>query len=438
MGDLAVALAASLLLASAGVVPVGYASSPAEVASGFTFDTLGAPVQPSVAAPSGDKRQFEAASTPVVPQANTTGYLALPSSDIRTEGLGTVGVEVSSALAADADRLNEAFAWRQLRAAYAAAETDAERRLTLSLAAERVATRVTRLRRQEDTALEKLNAGQYSRAEYLRELAVIDARADGLLKVIQHLERRATRMDDPPVTRGRLAGLEAQLLPLRGPVRDRVGQVLAGKHGDSLRVYVETSSTGAALAMITETDGEVQYVREVYRRSARNPNAENRFDGNLEGVLGRFSELYPWARNHTAGSIGIGHLEHSSVYSVTFPHAHGQLTAYLDGGTNDVFMEYQHKRLARIPTETPVTNASDGLRLQVNRTRVGGPLEVRVVDADTGEPVDARITVKDHLVGRTGADGRLWTIGPPVRFAVIATTDGRRVSVHTFSRRNAG
>lgn len=368
------------------------------------------------------------ATTPVVSEADTAGYLALPPDDIRTKRVGTATMDVSSALAADAGRLRATFTRRWLNEAYADAETDDERRLVLARTAERVATRIDGLHTRERRALEEFNTGERSTREYLRELAVVDARADALRNVVRQLETRADRMENSPVTNARFASFEAQLLPLRGPVRDRIGRTLTGERNESLRVYVATSSDGFVLATVVETDEGMQYVREAYLPGARNPNAENQFDGSLEEVLGRFSELYPWAANHTAGSISVGRLEASAVYPVTIPHSHGRIEAYLDGGTNELFLEYQRERLSQVPTDPPTTETRAGLRLQVNRTRVGGPVEFRVMHNITGDPVDARVLVDGDPVGRTGADGRLWTVAPPARFTVDAVSTGYRVS----------
>lgn len=438
--SLAVALAALLATVSVAVaVPLGSQSGSV---SPFTIPDVGATAgQSHSPASAASSRPAATAATPVVPDTNTTHYLALPPDDIQTEGFGTVTISVSSALAADASRLNASFSRRQLGAAYANAETAAERRLVLRLAATRVATRIDRIERREREALEAYNAGALSTREYLRELAVVDARSEALQQVVRDLERLAGQVKDPPITQSQVSQLEARLLPLQGPIRGHVRQVVSGDRDQPLRVYVETSPDGLVLARIVETDAGVQYVREAYVAGNRRPTAPDTFDGNIFAAQERIQRLYSWAfaiENHDGFSTRNTHLGQVAVYQFTVDHDHGQLTVFLDGGTNTTFLEYQRKTVSQIPTRAPVTAASNGLRLQVNRTRTGGPLEIRVVDNGTGEPVDARITIDEEVIGRTGADGRLWTIGPPVRFTVTATAAGRRVSVDTFSRRGAG
>lgn len=432
-GPLAVTLAVFLALAPVVVVP----AVPAGPAVGYAPDAPGTEPGASGTAPdtAGGSGLSDTTLAPVVSDANTTEYLALPSDDIQTERFGTTRIDVSGALAADAGRLDAAFAGRWFDRAYAAADSDVERRLVLRLAADRVEERVDRLHDRERDALEAFNARELSTGEYLRELAVVHARAESLQPVVDQLRNRIAGVEDSPVTEQQLDSFQAQLLTLQGPVRDRVGQALVGDLDAPPRVYVETSSTGVVLAVID--DG--RYVREAYFASARQPGAADQFregDQPIEEVQSRFQELYPWAANNSPSrSFGNARLDGAAVYPVTISHPHGTLTTYFDGGTTDVFLEHQRKDLSGVPTDASVANAADGLRLQVNRTHVGGPLEVRVLDVSTGEPVDARITVDDVPLGRTGADGRLWTIAPPFQFTVDATADGRQVSVRTFSRR---
>lgn len=398
------------------------------------------PGQPGTSAFPPDDGQNTSALAPIVSVPNTTNYLGLSPDDVQTEGFGTVTVDVSAALASETGRLDAAFSRHQLRAAYANANTDVGRITVLRAARNRVASSVDDLESRERAALEAYNAGDVSAREYLRELAVIDARSEELQPVVQELERLAGRVEDPPVTDTEIARLKSRLISVQGPVRDEVGQVLAGEGNQTQRVYVETSSDGIVLATVIESDTGPKYIREAYAPSNRRPGAPDSFDGNYFVVVNRLHNLYPWTftlENFHGWSVNENlDLRPVGVYRFTISHDHGHLTTFFDGGSNTTFMEYQRKTISAIPTRPPVTNISDGLRMQVNRTRTGGPLEVRVVDNATGAPVDGRITIDGEVIGRTGGDGRLWTIGPPARFTVNATTADGNVSVDTFSRRS--
>lgn len=440
-GPAAVVLAALLALTAAvAAVPVGVADDGATAggqAGGFVADDASADGRTGGFRSDAGERSLGVASRPVVSQSNTTEYLAIPASSVRTERFGTARLSVSDALDADVGRLTAAFTGQQLSRAYVAAGTDAERRRVLRRAADRLATRIDTLESRERDALAAYNAGEITTTEYLRQLAVHHVRAEAIRQAVLALNERAERTDRSPVTTTEIARFDARLLPLRGPVRNRIAQVVEGDEDTFHRFYVETSSSAVILAMVHESEGRTQYVREAYLADNRRPAQPDSFGGSIFAAFDRFKDIYPWAWNHQDGfSSGSTELRHVGVYQFTVVHPQGELTAYLDGGTNTTYLEYQHKTVSEIPTGTTVSNVSDGLRLVVNRSRTGGPLEIRVVNATTGEPVDASITVDEHSLGRTGADGRLWTIAPPVRFTVVATINDRRVSVDTFSRRN--
>lgn len=439
-GPLAVLLAVLLAFAAVGVPaapPNRSASHPS------TAESVPAPGQPRTPAPTPNGGQTTPTPSPgpVVSVPNTTNYLALPPDDIQTQGFGTVTLEVSSALAAESGRLDAAFSRHQLRAAYAGAETDAERSIVLRRARNRVAPSVDDLESRERRALAAYNAGDLSAKEFLRTLAVIDARADELQRVVRELEGLSGGGSNSPVTETDIARYNSGLISLQGPVRNRVGQVIAGERQQSQRVYVETSSNGIVLAMVAETNTGMQYVREAYVGRNRQPGANDRFDGDFYAVERRFRNIYQWSfalGNFQGSSTKDTGLRYVGVYRTTINHDHGQLEAFLDGGTNTTFKEYQRKKLSAVPTGPAVTNTSDGLRLQVHRTRAGGPLEVRVVDDATGTPVDARIAIEGTVIGRTGTDGHRWTIGPANRFTVTATTAEGNVSVDTAYERTTG
>jgi hypothetical protein len=59
----------------------------------------------------------------------------------------------------------------------------------------------------------------------------------------------------------------------------------------------------------------------------------------------------------------------------------------------------------------------------VDRTYVGGPLDVRVVDADTGQPVAADVSIGQNgqesvFVGSTSDGGSVWTLTPQGTFTL--------------------
>jgi hypothetical protein len=144
----------------------------------------------------------------------------------------------------------------------------------------------------------------------------------------------------------------------------------------------------------------------------------------------RVFEAYPWAAENPVGGYETNPYG-SNIYSVLIKHSHGTLVTYFDGGTEKVFKEIQRKQLTgenSLPPGPGVVNSSDNATLTVNRTYPGGPLRVQLTN-ETGAPLQGQVTVAGEPVGRTNAEGVLWTLGPTEQFAVTATHEDATVNV---------
>ncbi|MFC7196787.1 hypothetical protein ACFQL4_22620 [Halosimplex aquaticum] len=227
--------------------------------------------------------------------------------------------------------------------------------------------------------------------------------------------------------------LEGDLLTLHGPVRQQMAQAMTGDRGP-VPVYAVTSQTGIVLA---STQGS-QYYREAYIGDNRDKIGPDRFvtestPNGVRAAVSRMTELYPWVSNNAREGPDVETIGNTSIYYVKVGHPHGSLDTYLDGRTESVFREFQTKRLSALPTRT-TTNASDGVALRVNRTHATGPMHLTVTDNETGEPLDATVTINGNEVGSTGDDGRLWTLTPHQAVRIkITTPDGRTVAERFFA-----
>lgn len=379
---------------------------------------------------------------PVTDRNGSTSYLTLPSGDVQTSTVATVGLDVGASVAMDDAALRGRYERIRLVEAFQSADTVEERRAVLARALERLDERITTLEERERRVLFRYNRDAIGPQTYLRELAAVDAGADALSPAVQQLYQYTQSVDDPPVGAADVAALKARLVGLNGPVRERVEDAMRGET-TSQRVYVSTSDSGVVLAAVVGNEFDRQYVREAYFPDERAAGAPDQFfrDGQyqLEDAQDRARELYPWAfDNQLAFSVGsrtgAPFLYLDGVYSVTVDHRQGtarsgDLITYLDGGTTEVFREIQYLSLDDVPTADPQTNSSDGLLVQVNRTYAGGPLEIRVRDAETNDPVGATVSIDGEQVGETGPDGRLWTLTPRDPFEVNATARNTTVSV---------
>jgi hypothetical protein len=200
-----------------------------------------------------------------------------------------------------------------------------------------------------------------------------------------------------------------------GPVRERVGAALAGD-APPTRVYVSTTPRGVSLAALTESG----YVRETYRGELRRAG---RTALNRSAASAVVADAYPsvWAARQ-AVSVDPARL---SVVRVTYDG--GELAAGVGAGNRRVFRDVHRQSLVVAGTDETAVNTRDGLQIAVNRSYAGGPMRVRLTDAD-GDPVNASLTVGpaggDSVpVGRTGPDGERWTLTPADRFTVVAIRD---------------
>lgn len=217
----------------------------------------------------------------------------------------------------------------------------------------------------------------------------------------------------------RLTAVEHELEVVRGPVSEQAASA-ASNPTDSRTVYVESSSTGYTLAY---TEGHT-YVRETYLGSERRRGAEDQFKQTDEGFLNaatdRGDDLYP-------GQVtGIRQYPPTNIYRFTGNPATGSFTAYVDGGTTNVFRESQEVRLSTIDASETIVETNETLRVTLNRTYETGPMEVSVARNTTDVAVTANVTVDDQRVGQTGVDGSTWIVEPrrPYTLNVTAESGG--------------
>ncbi|WP_338730021.1 hypothetical protein [Haladaptatus sp. DJG-WS-42] len=388
----------------------------------FTLTLVVLLLASAVAVPAGG--QLYTQSAPVVPANNTTAYLTIADDDLERTGYGTASLDVGAALAAQNEGLHARWGALSLEERLAVASGSAEQRSILQSELDQLTTDVAALEQRKRDALAAYNSGTLTTDELVRELAAIALVAESLEDRLDSLETAANDVQDTQIETS-LRELQVSLLELHGPIRDHSSLVVEGR-ATPRTVYVETSDTGVVFATIAGTE----YVREVSIPTARDPAAPDQYSGDLDRVEERAKELHPWAVNHSRGR-NYGSLEFGfvGVYPIELPHSHGTLQSYLDGGTGDVFYETQTKDLDEIPTNPPITGGEDGLTLTVETTHPSGPMNVTLVDARTGDPVDGTLTLDGEQVGTTGDDGTVWVIQPRGGGTLVASAGGDSVRV---------
>ncbi len=384
--------------------------------------------EPAVSVPAADSSaQPQQRSQPVVSLQNTSGYLALPGATEQSTSQTTT-VDVMGAVAVENGQLQERFLETATIEAFENADTEPEQTTTIEQAADAIETRTAVLERQRSQAIEQYNRDSISTATFLRELAVIDARARTLERSIDALLGRTGRTVGyslPNSLRTRLQSLKAGPNQLQGPIQDRLGRSLSGA-GSDVTVYIKTSENGVVLARLDDDT----YIREAFVGDEYQPDGGNQFSQGETAAIteayNRARALYPWAFENRITSSSLSGFGDVAVYRITVDHAHGNLYSLIDGASANVFREVQEKRLSQLPIRDASANNTAQLTMRANQTHESGPMQITVTDTDTGDPVDARLSINERPVGQTGDDGSLWTIRPDGPLTINATTSGDR------------
>lgn len=371
------------------------------------------------------------ATPPVTTAENTSARLVLPESDITAEEFATVSLDVAGSTAVKTARMHGRYLTLELREEFAAAERESAQRAVVEETATELDGRIDDLEARQADALAAYAAGQLSTEGLLRELTAIHTAARSLESTISQLYTY-DRAVGTPVEPTEIARMKARLVPLQGPVRDRVASGQASEDG-TVRVHVTASENGLVLSMIDEGEFSTQYLREAFYgdgfdgRFSNRPISFDEFQDRLEG-------LYPWVfeQNPQIDTVLTSepYYLNAGVYGIAINHPHGtvddrDLVVYYDASTEEVFYEIQRKDVSTVPTRTAATRTTDdGLRIELNATYSDGPLSVRVTNATSGEPVEATVRLNGDRLGRT-EEGQLWTIAPSGTFVVTAeTADG--------------
>ncbi|WP_181691501.1 hypothetical protein [Natronomonas sp. LN261] len=411
------ALVAALLLCVAPIGGIAVAESPGDSSGVGVGGSPGAVAEPQRTTEDAD------GSMSILTVENTSEYLAPPPDGVDRTGSGTTGINVAAAVEADAGGLESAYVASTLERRYANADTTAERRAVVEDSADRLTRRVDELRTRERTAIRQYNEGTIETHELVRRLTVVSRAAEVTAGSLEWLETTANDLGMDGQAERAATG-RVRLLPFGGPVRSELAGVVAGD--GSLHVYAETAGDGVVLAAVDPADDT--YLREAYDPSARDSGTPDQYGGSPLFALEQMERLYPWVTENDLGisASPIGPV-FDRVYRFSIPHPHGELETYLDSGSEAVTVEFQRNDVDALPTETR-RNTENDLRLVANATRGGGPVEIAVLDATTGEPVDADLQLNGDPVGSTGGD-RLWTVAPRGPVSVNATHADETVSL---------
>lgn len=350
--------------------------------------------------------------------------LVIPPAATTRSSVELEAVELGSGLAFQSSTTEMRLSTGTVLQRIESAESDERRQQLLLGEVSAIEQRVISLRARQRRAIEAYADGELTPRRLLYELAKIDAAARELEDRRERLEAAAESTPGFAIPSSRFGNIELELNTLTGPVRGHAAAVLTGE-ADSTRFFVQTGPNSVVLGIIR--DGT--YVREAYRGPLRGGDDG---DFSLSDAVNVTERAYPAIaagrlRDDTLGNPG------SESTRVTIEHRRGRLVAFVDSGSQRVFKEFQFRPLDRVTTGSSVSATRDGLNLTAHRTYPGGPTRLQLNSTESGEPVDAQITVgppggRSSVIGRTGGDGSLWTVAPNGTYQVTAI-DGSSVVV---------
>jgi hypothetical protein len=296
---------------------------------------------------------------------------------------------------------------------------------------DRAETRLETLDGWYDATLGAYSNGTLSEEAFLRRIARLSAAAESVTDHLQHVTTRAEESPTvavPVSLNTRISDLRTELVTLPDPVKQRVAEGLAGEREPSV-VYAGGTGGGLVLAA---AEG-VEFTRTATLREARAPDSEDQFEAD-EGrsavlALQRGGELYPWAYDNAIGTPQVRGFGNTAVYLIRVDHPQGSIESYLSGGTRDVFHEIQTQRAGQVPVTDTRTARGNSLNVTVGTTTPTGPMRVTLIQPSTGAPLDGTVSIDGTAVGRTGDDGRLYTVQPAGQFRVNASTGANSVEV---------
>ena len=362
----------------------------------------------------------------VVGVENTTNKLSL--ADPAADGHATAGVDVGTAVAADAQRLAGLHDRLTLDERIGQAENPIAR-ATIREAVGNAEERVDSLEAERGELLAAHGDGELSTATLASELVRLNAAADRERALLDRLadlldEEFEEDSEDLPSVEANLTALETTESLLGQPALKQLEAAATGTT-DRQAAYIQTGPDGLVVATVGD-----EYVRQAFLSSERNRTGVNRFTDTTSpgwsAAIERTNEIYPWA---FANEPSISGIRTGNVYRIDIGHPHGSLEAFFDGATANVFHEHQFATPETVPVTAVETAIADGVELRVAVTHATGPILVSVTEG--GQPVaDATVMIGGREVGQTEANGELRLIQPDGPFEVSATTaSGTTVSV---------
>ncbi|MCL9815783.1 DUF7094 domain-containing protein [Natronocalculus amylovorans] len=356
-----------------------------------------------------------------------------PDSVVRVE-LDREHADLGPAIIGQTDRTAAQITLGSIEKRLADAESDSERQRRVLDELNTIEQQIITLEENQQQAITQYNEEEIDSHQFVSEIVKITHEAEALEERMGVLVTTANEAGTS-IDSNRRQGIESSLGVFSGPVRTYGSAILTGAEQPD-RIYVETSDDGIVLSAI---DGDT-YTREVLR-SDRRDRGGGTID--LEDAEDVVQASYPeiWNESSTIRVDGSGSTVRVSITTET-----GELIAFVDGGSEQVFKEHRQETVSEVVPTNETTRAQSGLNVTVQQTYVGGPLLISVVDSNSGAPVEeATVTVgqgseESDVVGKTDSDGELYALEPRGTYtvAVLSGTNTAFVELDSNEPRALG
>lgn len=430
MKSVPILLAALLVIASGGAgvfTPVAGGDTPsATLADGTAVETAqmvgfersgtdSSPVDTTKQVPAPE--QLEADSS-----GNTTRVLGIADADVERSEIrrehADIGPTIGTGVNATAAEIKTAAIERKLESM----ETPEDRQRQILAELSEIEQFEVTLNQKERTAVKAYSAGEIDARQLGIRLAKISMEARLLRERLTVIADQAAQTPDFSVE-SRINNLEFRLQTYDGPVRNHVSDVLSGAE-PPVRIFVESGGNAVVLSMVQNR----QYVREAMIPDRQDRSASGTID--IEDAENITYTSYPEIAQTRTGSDAVGF---EGLFIVHVPHEKGELTVYIDGGSEQIFKEHQRLDAGLGAGPEKVGDVQEGLNVTVDKSYPGGPVQVTVHDAQDGTPiVGATVTVGDaqesHVVGETNEDGQHWIVSSRSPFLLTILGDQTTVA----------
>lgn len=355
---------------------------------------------------------------------------SLGPAETTAEGYTETGLDVGTAIAADAQKLHTTHDRLTFEEQFNGATETTEQREVVEDTIRDIERESRSIEQRQAEVYEGYGNGTIDRNELVRSLLRLNAVAERQEERINSVVQTVSASPDISLrsdTEDRIDAINSNPILRTPPVEERLRTATDGT-GDPVVAYAQSDGDALVLATISGNT----HLRQANVLSEQDGSGIDQFGtadaGWFDAANERVAVLYPWAWTNLEGGGG-DILSGLPYYFVDIRHPHGTLELFFDGTNENVFREHQINDASAIPTTESARDTTETVEVAVETTYPTGPMRIAVSDPASDAPVIGAITVNDQHIGVTD-DGQLRAVQPVGEFTVeVATPDGETLTL---------